>query len=59
MAAELGDELATCLRRAPAGRPIMEASSNLIAVVVTLSVVAMISFQALILRRAPTSPLSG
>ena len=58
MAAELGDELATCLLRAPAGRH-MEASSNLIAVVVTLSVVAMISFQDLIRRRAPTSPLSG
>jgi hypothetical protein len=37
----------------------MEASSNLIAVVVTLSVVAMISFQDLIRRWAPTSPLSG
>ena len=58
MAAELGDELATRLLRAPAGRP-MEASSNLIAVVVTLSVVAMISFQDLIRRRAPTSPLTG
>jgi hypothetical protein len=59
MAAELGDELATCLRRVPAGRPIMEASSNLIAVVVTLPVVAMISFRDLIRRRAPTSPLTG
>ena len=58
MAAELGDELATCLRLAHSGRP-MEASSNLIAVVVTLSVVAMISFQVLIRRRAPTSPLTG
>jgi hypothetical protein len=37
----------------------MEASSNLIAVVVTLSVVAMISFRDLIRRRAPTSPLTG
>jgi hypothetical protein len=37
----------------------MEASSNLIAVVGPLSVVAMISFQDLILRRAPTSPLTG
>jgi hypothetical protein len=37
----------------------MEASSNLVAVVVTLSVVAMISFQVLIRRRAPTSPLTG
>jgi hypothetical protein len=36
----------------------MEASSNLIAVVVTLSVVAMISFQVLIRQRAPTSPLT-
>jgi hypothetical protein len=36
----------------------MEASSNLIEVVVTLSVVAMISFQDLICRQAPTSPLS-
>jgi hypothetical protein len=58
MAAELGDERATCLLRAPAGRP-MEASSNLIAVVVTLPVVVMISFQDLIRRRAPTSPLTG
>jgi len=37
----------------------MEASSNLIAVVVTLSVVAMISLKDLIRRRAPTSPLTG
>jgi hypothetical protein len=36
----------------------MEASSNLIAVVVTLSVFAMISFQVMICCRAPTSPLT-
>jgi hypothetical protein len=36
----------------------MEASSNLIAVVVTLSVFAMISFQVMIRCRALTSPLT-